>query len=248
MLKYEEMRDIVQTKFQGARIKAEEKVKNRIEENRAEEQINVDSDGVLDIEFSNYWREHVNEIKDGTLVFESSHKKIREQDGKFYVVNLRTPNCVLEQEESARENDEEESEQEEDEADETDEEDIREKLPSNLTLRVEDENGEIESFDLDIVEEYSEEEESEEDEEQEQPLRNPEAVDKLYLDVCVLFADSLSEQEDKVQIPYQKPVIRDEFEIEDITHAEQIVQRTVDRLDGDRIGERLQEADENDEL
>jgi flagellar biosynthesis GTPase FlhF len=253
MLKYVELRDAFKTKVSGVKIK----IQNRIERNRADEKKRFESRGTLNVEYTNNWRQHVNYLNDeDRLVFEASHRKIRETDGEYYVVNIRTPNRVSEfnSEDSTVETDSTTDEgAEEDAEEESDEEesgDIEKRIPDSLKLTFEDEDGEIDSFDLRLSRDENDEE-NEDDENIEEDVgvwRKPHAVDVLYLDICLVYADQRSEQEEEVQVPHMKPVVRDEFEVEDLDEAERIVRDKVERLDRNQIDSILEEAYEQDKL
>ena len=99
MLKYAELRDKASEKYERASVRAKSiitsarsRVRERIEENRAEEKRVRPSEGFLDVQLTNGWREVRNEINEvGKLEFETHQKRIHEQDGDFYTVTIETP-------------------------------------------------------------------------------------------------------------------------------------------------------------
>lgn len=150
------------------------------------------------------------------------------------------------------------------ETDEEQEDKIPEELKKEiedleLTVTVEDEEGRSESLDVELS--GSQETDSEEghngdneesddegiEEDTEKYSLGEEAVDKLYLDVGILFAHEINENED-VQVPFQRTVLREEYAVENIYHAEHIVQEAIDTFDAKRFDEKLEEADEEDLL
>ena len=236
-------------------------IQERIEENRAEDKVKVMSDGPVELEYVNNWREDVNQINDDErLEFQCRFKKIKKESGEFFVFNLRTPNLVSsgdDRNDNDSTEDEPDDEEESENQEESDEETVEEKLPSDLKLKVEDENEVMESFDLDLIpssdqdnedqdgEEYQDMEEQDEEGES---LRKPDTVDKLYLDLCQVFADNPSEQQDNVYVAFQQPVVRHEFGVEDLDEAERIVENTVQRLDEKTIESELEEAYEDGDI
>jgi len=58
----------------------------------------------------------------------------------------------------------------------------------------------------------------------------------------MLFATEEDEQSD-VQVPFQRPVVRVEYDVEDVYEIEEIVQSIIDEYDKKRIDEMLEEED-----
>jgi hypothetical protein len=245
MLKYAEIRDTVSNKLAGAKVK----IKDRIERNRAEEKRTVESEGTLDVEYTNNWRERVNCVNENDeLEFETYHKKIHGVDGDYYVLNVKTPNLdtSLEPEEDGEENGEENQDAEGEDQDGNDEHVESEEDDVEVTVTVEDDKGRSRSLDVRLGDEEDDEEDEDEQEDEKERL-GANAVEELYLDVAVLFADE-HEDDENVHVPYQRPVLREVYEVEDIYEAEDIVEQLIKEYDGDRIDEMLEKADEDDVL
>ena len=271
MFKFAELRETYQNKKHGLKIKirnlreksareyasdAKGKVKKRVEENRAEEQVKIKSNGPLNLEYTNNWRESVNRFNDdGRLEFECYFKRIKGQSGDFYVFNLRTANLVgghsknqFKGSENVEENSTEENQTDDIQEDEGDTPD---ELPSELTLTVEDDDGMLEKFDVSLTpEEESDGEEEIEGKvaETQDELRKPDSVDELYLDICEIYADNPSEEEEDVYVPFQHPVVRNTFQVSDLTEAEEVAEDTIQRLDERTIESILEDADADDDL